>query len=119
MGSLRRAPSATDLRKRAQPANVHLQQMVLQRLFFQRACEERSHWFSGSQRVAQIHGVVAEETRPEPTIRCQTHTIARAAVCVRHRSNHTDRSLPTRELVVLGRAIPARRASDVRQRSER
>lgn len=118
MGTVRRATSAPDLRERAKTADIHLQQMVLQRLFFQRACEQRSHRLSGSQWVAKIHGMVPEQTRSETTIRGEPDTIARAAVCMRHRSDHANGPYPTLELVVLGGTISARWSRDMCQRRE-
>ena len=119
MGTLRRATSATDLRERTESADVHLQQVMLQRLFFQRAAEQRSHGFSGSQWVAKVHGMVPEQTRSETTIRREADPIARAAIRMRHRSDHANSPYPSLELIVLGRAMSARWSSDGRQRRER
>ena len=119
MGTVRTATSTTDLRERAKPADIHLQQMMLQRLFFQRACEQWTHRLSGSQWVAKIHGMVPVQTRSETTIRREADPIARAAIRMRHRSDHANSPYPSLELIVLGRAISARWSSDARQRRER
>src|SRR6185503_401247 len=92
--------SAADLRERLQSADAQLEQRVLARLLLQRAHEMRVQWFSRAKRPAQIHLVVAKQTRPEASIRGEPDTIARCAIGVRHRRDDTDASGRAGETVI-------------------
>src|SRR5947209_19961682 len=72
-----------------------------------------------AKRRAQIHLVIAEEARAEATICGKAHTVARAAIRVRHRRDHTDRAWRTREMIVRRRTIAARRTTARFQRTDR
>jgi hypothetical protein len=54
--------SATDLRERAKPADLHLQQMMLFRFGRERTPEERLEGQAFAQRSAEIDFVITEET---------------------------------------------------------
>src|SRR5688572_1286382 len=105
MGARPSATSTADLGERAQSANAHLKEMMLERFLFECALEQWTYRTAGPERLAEIHRMVAEKTRPQPAVGCETHTVAGAAVGVRHRSDHTDRSESAADLIVLGRAV--------------
>src|SRR5215203_126505 len=108
-----------DLGERAQPADASREQRVCLRLLGERTKDERLQRHTGTQRRTQIHFVVAEETGTQATVGREAHSVAAAAVGVRHRGDHADATEPTREPMVRRRAVAARRPGDWLQRAER
>src|SRR5260221_4507407 len=80
-----------DLRERAQSAVATREQRVLLRLVRERATHMRLEQVAGAQRSAQIHLVIAEETRAQPSVGGEANTIALPAIRVRHRRDHPNR----------------------------
>src|SRR5688500_10650248 len=76
MGTRPSATSTADLGERAQSANAHLKQMVLERFLFECALEQWTYRSARPERLAEIHRVVAEKTCPEPAVGRETHTVA-------------------------------------------
>src|SRR3954451_21971970 len=68
-----------DLRECLQPADLHLQQLVLLRLVGERIAKERLERLAGAQGAAQIDLVIAEQARAEAAVRSQPNAIARLA----------------------------------------
>src|SRR4051812_7808291 len=81
-----------DLRERAKSADASLQQRMCFRLLGERAEDEWLERQTGAERRAEIHLVIAEQTRPESPVGGETHAVAAAAVRMRHRGDHADRS---------------------------
>src|SRR5260221_630644 len=79
------------LRERAQSAVATREQRVLLRLVRERATHMRLEQVAGAQRSAQIHLVIAEETRAQPSVGGEANTIALPAIRVRHRRDHANR----------------------------
>src|SRR5215208_2594236 len=74
-----------DLRECAQTADAAREQRVRLRLLGERAVHERRERLARAQRRAQIDLVVAEQARAQPTVGGEPHTVAAAAIRVRHR----------------------------------
>ena len=97
-----------NLRQRSQPADLHLEQLVLLWLVRERVSEVGLERHAGSERRAQVHFVVAEQARAEPAVGGEPHAIARRAVRVCHRRDDADRSGGAGPLVVGGGPVPRR-----------
>src|SRR5438477_129733 len=91
---------AADLRQRAQSTDAHLQQRVLAGLLVERPTEMGRQRLPGAQRRPQIDLVIAKQTRAQASVRREAYAITRAAVRVRHRRDHTDRSGGASQAVV-------------------
>src|SRR6266516_85768 len=87
--------------------------MMLFRLRRKSAAKKRIEWKSFTQWSAQVNLIVAEETRAETPISSESHSIAAAAIRVRHRGNHTDGAARAAEPEVAGGPVSTRRTDSI------
>src|SRR3954468_7863850 len=102
--------SAANLGQCAQSADFHLQEIVLLRLGSERATEKRREWKAFAKRSAQVHLIVTEKARPQPTIGGEPYPIAAAAIGVGHGCDDADGATTMLEAVVTRRSVSPLRA---------
>src|SRR5688572_33194288 len=82
---------------------------MLARLLSQRLGVERHEVLAATERIAQVHLVIAEEARAQATVGGEAHAVAGLAIRVRHRRDHSDGAGRITETMVFRGTIPARR----------
>src|SRR5690242_2187474 len=91
---------------------------MLLRLLGERAPEKRLERETGAQRRTQIDLVIAEQAGPQSTVGREAHTVAAAAIRVRHRRDHADRTRRAGKPMIRRRSVAARGTGDGLERAE-